>query len=108
MKFDALRERLCTVAAIPVTPLAEDGSVDWEVNARNLQRLAAAGVAVLAVNGNTSEFYSLTPEEQQRHVREAAAAVGAQALLITGIGYDTATASVTARAVATRARSPAA
>jgi 4-hydroxy-tetrahydrodipicolinate synthase len=48
-------------------------------------------------NGNTSEFYSLTPAEMQASVRATVAGVNGNALIMSGVGFDAATAVEMAR-----------
>ncbi len=59
--FDAQRAALAGVVAIPVTPFAEDGSVDPDTYRALLRRLLDGGITTLTPNGNTGEFYALTP-----------------------------------------------
>ncbi len=63
--YEAQRTALAEVVAIPVTPFAEDGSVDRDTHRALLRRLLDGGVKTLTPNGNTGEFYALTPEERQ-------------------------------------------
>jgi 4-hydroxy-tetrahydrodipicolinate synthase len=88
----AVRDDLRSVVAIPVTPFAEDGRIDVAALARIIGRMADAGVRVMTPNGNTGEFYALAPEEYGRAVEVAVATVAGNGLVITGIGFDTATA----------------
>lgn len=59
--FETQRTALADVVAIPVTPFAEDGSVDQVAHRALLRRLLDGGVRTLTPNGNTGEFYALTP-----------------------------------------------
>lgn len=88
----AAREDLRSVVAIPVTPFAEDGRIDTAALTRIIGRMAEAGVRVMTPNGNTGEFYALAPGEYGRAVEVAVATLGGEGLVITGIGFDTATA----------------
>lgn len=63
--FETQRAALADVVAIPVTPFAEDGSVDGEAHRALLRRLLDGGITTLTPNGNTGEFYALTPEERR-------------------------------------------
>jgi 4-hydroxy-tetrahydrodipicolinate synthase len=94
---DALRDALATVVAIPVTPFARDGGVDWDTYATLLDRLVDSGVTVVTPNGNTGEFYTLSPAEARRATEAATAAVGDRAEVLVGVGLDTATAIGAAR-----------
>jgi 4-hydroxy-tetrahydrodipicolinate synthase len=52
---------------------------------------------VVTPNGNTSEFYPLTPDEQRRQVEVTSEAVRGQAIVLAGVGYDANTAAAMAR-----------
>lgn len=60
--FEAQRAALADVVAIPVTPFAEDGTVDRPAHRALLRRLVDGGITTLTPNGNTGEFYTLTPK----------------------------------------------
>ena len=60
---DEFLEILATVAAVPVTPFGPDGAPDWDCHARLIGRLVENGITLVTPNGNTGEFYTLTPEE---------------------------------------------
>ena len=90
--LEALRARLSTVVAIPVTPFRDDGAVDWDNHAALIRRLVAHGVEVVTPNGNTGEFYTLTGAETRRAVESAVAAVDGRAEVMAGVGLDIASA----------------
>lgn len=94
---DTRRLMLAGVVAIPVTPFAEDGSVDWERHAALLRRLADGGVGAVTPNGNTGEFYSLDPAEARLAAENTVKAVGDRTTVVVGVGLDTATAIDSAR-----------
>src|SRR5215467_2447023 len=94
---DQLRSTLATAAAVPVTPFAPDGQVDWDAHDRVIRRMVDAGVRLVTPNGNTGEFYALTVTEARRAAESAIAAVGGsgparRADLLAGVGHDLATA----------------
>jgi 4-hydroxy-tetrahydrodipicolinate synthase len=95
--LDALRGRLSTVIAIPVTPLDGDGAVDWDAHAALVARLVEHGVEVVTPNGNTGEFYALTEAETRRAVRSTVAAAGGRAAVLAGVGLGVDTAIAAAR-----------
>jgi 4-hydroxy-tetrahydrodipicolinate synthase len=97
---DRLRAALATVVAIPVTPFDDSGQVDWDAHARVVRRLADGGVTVITPNGNTGEFYALTPDEARRVTESAIKAAGGAAEILAGVGLDTATAIAAARRAA--------
>ena len=84
-----LKSRLQTVIAIPVTPFHPGGAeVDWDTHAALLRRLVDHGVDVVTPNGNTGEFYTLSPEERRRAVESTVAAVDGRAHVMAGVGLD--------------------
>ncbi len=95
--LDALRERLSTVVAIPVTPFGPDGGVDWDSHAAAIARSVEHGVEVLTPNGNTSEYYALTEAEARRAVESAVAAAGGRADVMAGVGLNIGSAVAAAR-----------
>jgi 4-hydroxy-tetrahydrodipicolinate synthase len=92
-----LKGALATVVAVPVTPFDDAGAVDWDAHARVIRRLTGGGVTVLTANGNTGEFYSLTPEEARRAAESAIKAADGRAEVMVGVGLDTVTATRAAR-----------
>jgi 4-hydroxy-tetrahydrodipicolinate synthase len=92
-----LRQALATVVAVPVTPLHPDGNPDWDTYAALAGRLIAGGITVITPNGNTGEFYALSPAEARRATETAASAAGGRAELLAGVGHDIASASEAAR-----------
>jgi 4-hydroxy-tetrahydrodipicolinate synthase len=102
MEFDELKRAFATVVAIPVTPFAADGSVDFATYARLLERMVDSGITVVTPNGNTSEFYSLTADEQRREIEVTAETVRGQSIVLAGVGYDAMTAAEMARFAASR------
>ncbi|WP_377272365.1 dihydrodipicolinate synthase family protein [Peterkaempfera sp. SMS 1(5)a] len=96
MRFDRQAAALADVVAIPVTPFAEDGTVDRPAYRALVARLARAGVRAVTPNGNTGEFYALTAAERRAAVVDTvAAADGAEVLA--GVGQDNAGAIDAAR-----------
>jgi len=95
--FAALRDRLCAVVVVPVTPFDAACQVDWPAFEQHIRWLAGSGLDVICINGNASEFYSLSPVEQARLTAALPMAAGG-ALAMTGIGYDVETAIAAGRA----------
>ncbi|MFD7511262.1 dihydrodipicolinate synthase family protein [Streptomyces sp. NPDC059853] len=96
--FAAQRAALADVVAIPVTPFDAEGALDRDTYRALLRRLLDGGVTTLTPNGNTSEFYSLTPEERRLEVELTVAEAGDAAQIVVGVGLDPATAAAEARA----------
>ena len=63
------------VFAIPCTPFAEDGGVDWDSLRREVEFCLAAGAHGIVAPVNASEFTSLSDEERRRVVETAAQVV---------------------------------
>ncbi|MER5291093.1 dihydrodipicolinate synthase family protein [Streptomyces pharetrae] len=95
--FETQRTALADVVAIPVTPFAEDGSVDEGTHRALLRRLLDGGVRTLTPNGNTGEFYALTPEERQLVTEITIDEAGDRAVVLVGVGHDVPTAVACAR-----------
>jgi 4-hydroxy-tetrahydrodipicolinate synthase len=95
--MDSLRHALATVVVVPVTPLHADGSPDWGTYAVLTERLIDGGISVITPNGNTGEFYALTPAEARQAFETAAKASGGRAELLAGVGHDVTTAIESAK-----------
>ncbi|MFB7331564.1 dihydrodipicolinate synthase family protein [Streptomyces adustus] len=95
--FESRRRALADVVAIPVTPFAEDGSVDRAAHRALLRRLVDGGITTLTPNGNTGEFYALTPEERRLVTELTVSEAGDRATILVGVGHDVPTAVASAR-----------
>ncbi|WAX80673.1 dihydrodipicolinate synthase family protein [Streptomyces sp. KMM 9044] len=95
--FETQRAALADVVAIPVTPFAEDGSVDPAGYRALLRRLLDAGITTLTPNGNTGEFYALTPEERRTVTELTLEETGDGSSVLVGVGHDVPTAVASAR-----------
>ena len=98
-----LKDALATVVVIPVTPMRPDGSIEWGTYTDLIRRVVDAGITVITANGNTGEFYALTPAEARQATEQAVRAAnreagrGGHADVLAGVGQDTATAIDAAR-----------
>lgn len=97
MNRDSLIERLSTVVGIPVVPYDASGAVDHAVLADLIRRLTASGISALTPNGNTGEFYALSPDERRAVLVTMTEAAAGSAVVIGGVGLDLATATADAR-----------
>jgi 4-hydroxy-tetrahydrodipicolinate synthase len=95
--FETQRAALADVVAIPVTPFAADGSVDAAAHRALLRRLLDGGIRTLTPNGNTGEFYALTPEERRLVTESTVEEAGDHAAVLVGVGHDLPTAVASAR-----------
>ncbi|MEU5954666.1 dihydrodipicolinate synthase family protein [Streptomyces sp. NPDC047525] len=96
-RFDSLRSALADVVAIPVTPFADDGSVERDTYRALVRRLVDGGVHTLTPNGNTGEFYALNPEERRLVTELTMEEAGGEATVLVGVGHDLPTAVAAAR-----------
>ncbi|WPO70275.1 dihydrodipicolinate synthase family protein [Streptomyces sp. KN37] len=97
MTFETQRTALADVVAIPVTPFAADGAIDRAAHRAILCRLLDGGVRTLTPNGNTGEFYALSPQERRDVVELTIAEAAGQAVVLAGVGHDVPTAVAAAR-----------
>ncbi|MEV0008012.1 dihydrodipicolinate synthase family protein [Streptomyces sp. NPDC047973] len=92
MDFSPLKAALADVVAIPVTPFTEDGSIDVPAHRALLRRLLDGGVRIVTPNGNTGEFYALTPDERRTVTELTIEETGDRATVLVGVGHDVPTA----------------
>lgn len=92
MDLTPLKAALADVVAIPVTPFAEDGSIDTTAHRALLRRLLDGGVRIVTPNGNTGEFYALTPDERRTVTELTIEEAGGRATVLVGVGHDVPTA----------------
>ncbi|GAA1916886.1 dihydrodipicolinate synthase family protein [Streptomyces durmitorensis] len=96
-RFESQRSALADVVAIPVTPFADDGSVERDTYRTLVRRLVDGGVHTLTPNGNTGEFYALDPEERRLVTELTMEEAGDEATVLVGVGHDLPTAVAAAR-----------
>lgn len=82
--MDALR----SVVLINATPFDENGGVATDDYARVLDHAVTAGIGAVTPNGNTSEFYSLTPDELDTALAVTLETVKGRALVVAGVGHE--------------------
>lgn len=86
--LEDVKRALRSVVMITVTPFDGAGQVDGPGYRSVLRRTLDAGIDVVTPNGNTSEFYSLGPDELALAVRITTATVGDRATVVAGVGHD--------------------
>ena len=86
--LDTAADGLRTVVLISVTPFGADGAVADQDYAKVLEHAVGAGVTTVTTNGNTSEFYSLSPHEIDRSLAITVETVSDRALIIAGVGHE--------------------
>ena len=69
-----------------ITPLRQDGEIDWDGFAAILEHLVAAGVDGIVVGGTTGEYYAHSTEERLESLRRAKDIVGTRAVMVGGTG----------------------
>lgn len=93
MDRSALTAALAGVVAIPVIPFGAGGGIDRDAYRLLLRRLLDGGIATVTPNGNTGEFYALTPRERQAVVLDTLAeTAGRPATVVVGVGHELPTA----------------
>lgn len=95
-----IRTRLETVVGIPVVPYGADGGVDLALAGQLTDRLIGSGLGAITPNGNTGEFYALSPRERADVARTVIDIARDRAVVIVGVGLDPATARTEARVAA--------
>ncbi|SCE22642.1 4-hydroxy-tetrahydrodipicolinate synthase [Streptomyces sp. OspMP-M43] len=92
MDHSPLKAALADVVAIPVTPFAEDGSIDTATHRALMRRLLDGGIRTVTPNGNTGEFYALTPDERRLVTELTLDEAAGRASVLVGVGHDVPTA----------------
>jgi 4-hydroxy-tetrahydrodipicolinate synthase len=82
--MDALR----SVVLITATPFDQRGALAEKDYARVVDHAVTAGITAVTPNGNTSEFYSLTPDELDRALAVTIETVNGRATVIAGVGHE--------------------
>jgi len=92
-----LQRNLESIAAIPVTPFTSSLEVDLEAYRRVLTQMLTNGIDLITANGNTSEFYSLSPAELRMLVEATMDVCRDKATVVVGVSFDVSTAREMAR-----------
>ncbi|ALG08982.1 dihydrodipicolinate synthase family protein [Kibdelosporangium phytohabitans] len=82
--MDALR----SVVLINATPFDATGAVATKDYAHVLDRAMAAGIEAVTPNGNTGEFYSLTPDELDTALAVTVETAKGRATVVAGVGHE--------------------
>ncbi|MFJ2177826.1 dihydrodipicolinate synthase family protein [Streptomyces sp. NPDC087851] len=86
------RDALADIVAIPVTPFTADGTIDTAAHRALLRRLLDGGVRTLTPNGNTGEYYALSPDERRAVTELTVEEAAGEAAILVGIGLEVPTA----------------
>ena len=89
MKPFELKDALRGVMAFAPTPFTDDGSLDGDGLARQVDFLCRSGAHVVVVAGGVGEFYSLDLDEYRHAIRIAVEAAQHRVPVIAGIGHST-------------------
>ncbi|HEY0706802.1 MAG TPA: dihydrodipicolinate synthase family protein [Polyangia bacterium] len=100
MKPQDLRARLQGVISFPVTPFAQDLSLDLDGLRKNLAHNARFPFCAVVAAGGTGELYSLDVDEHRQVVAATVAAFAGKAPVIAGVGGSLAVARTMAREAA--------
>ena len=87
MQPNTLREKLYGVIAFPITPFADNLSLDLPGLHRNLTKLLEHPISAVVAAGGTGEMYSLTPAEYSRVIELTAHAIEDRVPVIAGVGF---------------------
>ena len=82
----SLQKSLTGISGILVTPFDEQDHIAPSRLAPIVDRAIGAGVHILTVNGNTGEYYGLTPDESERMVSAVCEMVADRVPVIGGVG----------------------
>lgn len=88
MEPGELGAKLHGAIGFPVTPFANDLSLDIPALRANLRAMLAHPLAAIVAAGGTGELYSLTPDEHLQVVRATMEEVGASVPVIAGVGFN--------------------
>ncbi|QOV09469.1 4-hydroxy-tetrahydrodipicolinate synthase [Viridibacillus arvi] len=77
------------VFPVLITPMFDNGEVNWEGFKNNIEYFVAQNVGGITINGSTGEFVSLTKEERFKAVEIAVAQVNGRIPLIVGTAAET-------------------
>ena len=96
--ISAARQVLKGISGVPVTPYANDGSVDEKALSSLISRLSKSGVHNLMAAGNTGEFFALSMDEVRLvHRTTIAAAKDGTSLVSAAVGRSLVEAKALAR-----------
>jgi 5-dehydro-4-deoxyglucarate dehydratase len=100
MAPEALKATLHGAIAFPVTPFADDLSLDLNGFRANLRAMLAHPIVAIVAPGGTGEMYSLTPDEHAAVTRAAVEEASDRIPVIAGVGFNVPIAAGLARQAA--------
>lgn len=78
-----------------ITPMHQDGEINWEGLKQNVEHFINENVAGIVVNGSTGEFVSLTKEERFKVTEVAVEQVNGRIPLVAGTAAETTADAIT-------------
>ena len=100
MAPETLKAALHGAIAFPVTPFADDLSLDFDGFRANLRAMLAHPLVAIVAPGGTGEMYSLTPDEHAAVTRAAVEEASDRIPVIAGVGFNVPIAAGLARQAA--------
>ncbi len=82
------RSRIRTVHLVPLTAYKASGEIAWDVQARHISRMYAAGIRVYMPAAGTSEFHSLSADEIVQMIQVTREASGPDAQIFAPVGLQ--------------------
>lgn len=85
--FDSLKDQLRGALAFPITPYAEDGSVDLDAVRDHARFLGASRVSAVVAPSGTGEFFALTQDEINAVLKATVEGVDGRKPVIAAAGF---------------------
>jgi len=86
-QYDTLKGQLRGALAFPITPYAEDGSVDLDAVRDHARFLGHSGISAVVAPSGTGEFFALTPDEINAVLKATVEGVAGRKPVIAAAGF---------------------